>query len=80
MKKGQNAQKISIFEVRMQYKIFYASYKGVGNKVSWRESLLEQFIMSNWVLLACYLLLKFSYFSSFFDKKMKKLMFLGRRM
>ena len=62
-------QKLLIFEVRMQNKIFYASYMGVGNKVSYRESLLEHFIMSNWVLLACYVSLKFSYFSAFFDKK-----------
>ena len=32
-KKAKNVQKFLIFEVRIEKKMFYASYKGVGNKV-----------------------------------------------
>ena len=33
MKKGQKCAKMVVFEVRLPNKMFYDSYKGVGNKV-----------------------------------------------
>ena len=53
--------------------MFYASYKGVGNKVFKCESLLEQLIMSYWVLFACYFLLNFCFFFGFFWQKSERI-------
>ena len=53
--------------------MLYANYKGVGNKILKCESLLEQLIMSYWVLFAYYFLLNFCYFSAFFEKKSERI-------